>query len=204
MSDDEDPLSRWTRIGNKAHGYAGIFNSETSDDKRIVERCTLEEWRKSIAIEYGIEIGEPEYNPNDPPDFFVRMGDQRLGIELVQLIEQKHKERASVNETPFEGQLFEDMQWSESRFISKLNQLVTKKGIKYAKTGIQIDVLLIHTDETWLTSIQAQEWLKHAKISLHPNISNVSLLFFYEPGRGVKHWAVLPVYGDMFEKRRSF
>ncbi len=195
--DKNDDLKRYVRLMNKGHGYAGIFNYDNSDDKRIVERFTIEEWRTSIQAEFDIEMDAPQPNPKDPPDFFVTIKGQRLEVELVQLVEQEHKRRATKNETPFAGQLFFDMQWSSERLISKLNNVIFKKGEKYKKTGLEIDVLLIHTAETWLRSTEALQWIKDRTINKHPSIRSVFLLFEYEPGRGVDHWPVVLVYGEL-------
>jgi len=195
--DRNDYLKRWFRIMNKGHGYAGVFNYDDNDDKRIVEKSIIEEWRASIKVEFGVETDAPQPNPNDPPDFFVSVKGRQLKVELVQLVEQEHKRRATRDETPFAGQLFLDMQWPRERFFSKLHQIITKKGEKYKKAGLEIDVLLIHTAEPWLTSTQAQAWLEDAHIKTHSSIRSAFLLFQYEPGRGVDHWPVLPVYGEL-------
>ncbi|HAW46616.1 MAG TPA: hypothetical protein DCX34_05170 [Roseovarius sp.] len=195
--DKNDDLERYVRIMNKGHGYAGVFNYDNSDDKRIVEKRTIEEWRASIEAEFGIEMDTPQPNPNDPPDFFVSIRGQRFTVELVQLVEQEHKRRATKDEMPFAGQLFLDMQWSRERLISKLHELIFKKGEKYKKAELEIDVLLIHTAETWLTSTEARSWLEDVSIKTHPSIRTVSLLFDYEPGRRVDHWPLLPVYGEL-------
>ncbi len=198
-SDGNDRLYRWVRIVNKGSGYAGIFNYETSDDKRRVETFTIEEWRSSMAAEFGVQVDAPQMNPNDPPDFFVSVRGEKLNVELVQLVEQEHKKRAMKGETPFAGQLFLDMQWSRERLLSKLRQLIFKKGEKYQKAELGIDVLLIHTGETWLSSNEAGTWISGEKIEPHPSIRSVYLLFSYEPGRGVDHWPIIPVYGDLFK-----
>lgn len=195
--DKEDDLKRWVRIMNKGHGYAGIFNYDNKDDKRIVEKSTIEEWRTTLQTQFGTEMDAPQSNPNDPPDFFVSINGQRVTVELVQLVEQEHKRRATKGETPFAGQLFLDMQWSRERLISKLNEIISKKGEKYRKSGIEIDVLLIHTAETWLTSTETREWLEAVNIKTHRSIRSVSLLFEYEPGRGVDHWPVFTIYGEL-------
>jgi hypothetical protein len=89
--DKNDALERWVRIMIKGHGYAGVFNYDDNDDKRIVEQNTIEEWRASIKAEFGVEMDAPQPNPNDPPDFFVSINGQRLNVELVQLVEEEHK-----------------------------------------------------------------------------------------------------------------
>jgi len=197
--DKNDDLERYVRLLNKGHGYAGIFNYDNSDDKRMVEKFTIEEWRTSIKAEFGIEMDAPKPNPNDPPDFFVAIKDQRLTVELVQLVEQEHKRRATKDETPFAGQLFSDMQWSEERLLAKLHDVIFKKGEKYKKAGVEIDVLLIHTAETWLNPTAAREWIENGTINKFPSIRSVFLLFEYEPGRGVDHWPVVPVYGKLIK-----
>ncbi|RFP88770.1 hypothetical protein DZK27_07605 [Rhodobacteraceae bacterium 63075] len=195
--DKNNHLKRWVRIMNKGHGYAGVFNYDNDVDKRIVENSTIEEWRTSMKAEFDVQMGVPQPNPNDPPDFFVSILGQTLNVELVQLVEQEHKRRATKDETPFAGQLFLDMQWSRKRFLSKLAQIITKKGEKYRQRELEIDVLLIHTAETWLNSTEAQTWLEGGNVDAHPSIRSVYLLFEYEPSRGVDRWPVVPVYGEL-------
>ncbi|MCE8441153.1 hypothetical protein [Rhodovulum sulfidophilum] len=195
--DKNDDLKRRVRIMNKGHGYAGVFNHDDADDKRNVEEIIIEEWRTSIKAELGVEVGTPLSNINDPPDFFVPINGHQLNVELVQLVEQEHKRRATRGETPFAGQLFLDMQWSKERFISKLQEVIYRKGNKYENVEITIDVLLIHTAETWLTSTAAKGWLAGENIETHPSIRAVFLIFDYEPGVGVDHWPLLSVYGEL-------
>lgn len=196
-ADKINPLKRWVRIMNKGNGYAGVFNYNNDVDKRIVEKSTIEEWRTAMAAEFGVQMGVPKPNPNDPPDFFVLISGQTLNVELVQLVEQEHKRRATKSETPFAGQLFLDMHWSRERFLSKLCRIITAKGEKYRQRELEIDVLLIHTAETWLTSTEAQTWLAGGNVDAHPSIRTVHLLFEYEPSRGGDHWPVVPVYGEL-------
>lgn len=68
-----------------------------------------------MKAEFGVEMGVPQPNPDDPPDFFVSVLGQRLNVELVQLIDQEHKRRATKGESPFAAQLFLDTQWSSER-----------------------------------------------------------------------------------------
>ena len=194
--------STWVEIGNKSNGYGGVFNhGNKADDKVIVELSAAREWCKSIAAEFGVTVDEPEHNPNDPPDCYVSVNGQNLGVELRELVEREHKKRAAKGETPYAGQFFLDTQWSKERLVSKLNETIQEKGEKYKRKSKRIDVLLIHTDEPWLSSSQACEWLSGTQIEPHPNIARASLLFSYVPGRGVEHWPVLWLYGDLFGMR---
>lgn len=195
--DDGDSLERWVQIRNKGHGYAGIFNYSNSDDKRTVEQNVIEEWSASVKAEFGIELGRPQHNPDDPPDFYISMNGRELKVELVQLVEQAHKKRAMKGETPSSGPLFQDMQWSRERLVAKLDEFISNKGKKYKKAGIEIDVLLIHTAEPWINSSQAQNWIKDGEIKSHPSIPVAFVLFDYEPYKDQLHWPVLKLYGEL-------
>lgn len=188
-------LRRWTKIMDKTHGYGGVFNRNTQDDKTIVELGTVQEWQESVAAEFDFIVSAPRINYNDPPDCYVEFEGQNIGVELVQLIDQNHKLRADKGESPYAGQLYTDMQWSKERFESKVEELIRKKGEKYKKRNICIDVLLIHAAEPWLHSPQVNEWLKAGEIREHESISSVFLLLDYEPGRGTERWPVFWLYG---------
>ena len=196
MTNDDD-VNHWVKLINKGHGYAGIFNYSTNqEDKRIVERGAVEEWRKAAEAMFGISIKHPLANVSDPPDFFVNIRDKRLSVELVQLVEPEHKSRAARGESPYHGQLFLDMQWSKERLIQKIKSTISGKGEKYKKQGIEIDVLLIYTGEPWLAFGQAQKWLHQSRIVQPSNIHAAHLLFEYKPGRESDDWPLICIYGD--------
>lgn len=196
-SDKKSELNRWVDIMNLAQGYGGVFNRKTASDKAIVEASTCQHWCESIAAEFGLSVGCLEQNSNDPPDFFVTIEGRQCSVELVQLVDEQHKQRCMQGEIPYEGKLFLDMQWSQPRLATKLNELFGMKGDKYASTGLHIDALVIHVDEPWLTSGQALSFMSEIEIEPHPNILSAFLLFVYEPGGRGHHWPVLRLYGDL-------
>jgi hypothetical protein len=195
--DDNDDLNHWVEVMNMANGYGAAFNYKGPQDKAIVEIGSCREWCNSVSTEFGVTVGDPEHNPNDPPDCYVSVEGKRLGVELVQLVEPEHKRRATNGETPYAGQLFIDMQWSKERLESRLNEVLTEKAKKYEKNGQCVDVLLIHTDETWLTSIQVSTFLAGVEFMRYPNIGSVFLMLNYEPGRHARHWPVFWLYGNL-------
>jgi hypothetical protein len=194
-----DELKHWADVMNMANGYGAAFNRKTATDKTIVEISTCREWCNSMTAEFGLSVGEPESNLKDPPDCYVIVESRHLGVELIQLVEPEHKQRATNGESPYAGQLFEDMQWSKERLLLRLNNEIKKKGNKYQESRQCVEVLLIHTAETWLNSTQACEWLRDVEFKSHPNIASTFLLFEYEPGRDVEHWPVFWLYGDLGE-----
>lgn len=201
---DPDPLRHWLELMNKAHGYAGQFNyARGTTDKPIVEISTAAEWCRSVAEESGLEVGEPSHNPADPPDCWVEVAGQRLGVELVQMVDDGHKRRAMAGESPWTGELFFDMQWTQERLATKLRSIVQDKGDRYAHKGVHIDALVIYTDEPWLEVDQAKAWLAEIEIAPHPSIAAVFLMFSYRPGTGFKHWPVLLLCGGPFGRMLS-
>ena len=194
-------LRRWAEIMSRGHGYAGVFNHQTTEDKDIVELSTADEWCNSVAAEFNLSVAELGLNRPDPPDCYVIVGGKRLGVELVQLVERMHKQRAAQGETPFAGRLFADMQWSKGRLVSRLNDIILEKSERYDGKKINVDVLLIHTGEPWLTSKQAQAWLEDVSFQPTANIANAFLLFDYEPG--MDHWPVLRLFGDLGGTQQS-
>lgn len=207
--DNSDDLLRWAKIRNKNHGYGGSFNHETAEDKCTVELAIAIKWRKAINVKFGLHVGLPEHNSNDPPDCFVDFNGRQVGVELVKLIAQEHVERAAKGETPYGGQLFLDTQWFKERFASEVNLTLQTKGSKYAAKQLQIDILVICCAEPWLTSSQARQWLTEIAVTPHQAVSNAFLLFDYEPGYHdhgddmSRHWPVLWLYGDMFGNPRN-
>lgn len=195
--DDTDPFKRWVRIMNRSHGYGGVFNHETDEDKRIVEESTAFEWCDSVQTKYGINFKNLRSNEIDPPDCFVTVAGKELGLELVQFINQEHKRRASIDESPYAGKLFSDMQWSKERFEKELNACIQTKGAKYFKRNFTVDVLIVHTDETWLRSEETGAWLEECEISDHPNIGSAFLMHTYEPGRNAERWPVFWLFGNV-------
>ena len=196
MEEDESvSMARWTRIMNKDNGYGGEFNHETSDDKEIVELATAETWCEEMARQFSVELANLRANKDDPPDCFVDFDGKTLGVELVQMINPDHKRRANKGESPHANPLFQDTQWDASRIRQEVDLLVDQKAEKYAKRGVSIDVLLIHTAEPWLYAAQIEEFLANNTFAPRSGIANVFLLMRYDPSR--KQWPLFKLYGDL-------
>lgn len=91
----------------------------------------------------------------------------------MQLIEAEHKKRAAKGETPHSGKLFDDTQWSEERFVLKINDIIRDKSKKYERNNVRIDVLVIYTAEPWLNKQGVEAWLKNSVIEIRSNIPTI-------------------------------
>lgn len=189
--DELDELRRWATIINKSNGYAGQFNYSNATDKQIVERCTVNEWASSMETEFDIKVEQIVANSDDPPDFFAQVGGKKSSVELVQMVERAHKQRAAKGESPYTGAFFRDAQWTKERLVSKLGNIISRKDTKYTSRGVKVDFLLVHTDETWLSYAQAAKFLSGVSFKLPQCISMVHLLFTYETGRNSDCWPLL-------------
>ena len=218
--DDDSGIRDWLRRANRGHGYADVFASGNRC-KQTTERLTIDSWSEAVQAEYGVAIENISANPTDPPDFHVSISGQSYGVELVQMVDEKIKKliatavgkakncREAKGEPPpkdgiekdvpsiLHDPLFERMQWTKEKLVLKLQDVIDLKAENYAKNGQTVDILVVHTDEPWLTSRDAFTWLKGVTFNVPPCIGSVSLLFFYEPGRDVDHWPVCMVHGEL-------
>lgn len=194
-----DGYEKWVRIANKNNGYLGLHNWESAEDKMIVELCVVQHWSKSMFDQLGIEVGVPQPSPNDPPDCFVQFGTRSLGVELMLMVERAHLERAAKGESPYSGQLFQDMQWTKNRFFAKLNECLDYKDQNYSSRGVSVDTLVMFSPETWLFSHNVSHWLSEARVERRNSISSAFLLLDYAPdfgGRG--RYPLYSLYDSIF------
>ncbi|MBL9047089.1 MAG: hypothetical protein JNK34_07225 [Tabrizicola sp.] len=195
-----DGYEKWVRIANKNNGYLGLTNWESAEDKAIVELGIVQDWRKSMFEQMGLEIGTPQSSPTDPPDCFVQFGGRRLGVELMLMVERAHLVRAAQGESPHAGRLFNDMQWTSDRFLAKLNECLDAKHQKYSSRGVQIDVLVIFSPEKWLVPCDVRRWLKDTLIECRGSISSSFLLLDYEPEvDGLGRYPLYSLYDSIFD-----
>ncbi len=199
-SNSDDYLDHYIKLLNKGHGYAGRLNYGQGDlDKRLVEMSEARDWVRAANATFASQLGKVIPNPADPPDCYVEYCGRQISVELVQFVEQSHKKRAALEETPFAGQLFVDTQWTQGRFLASLGRLMDKKSDNYVGRNVNIDVLLVVTGEPWLTFQQVENWLASSQIPQKQNIANAFFMLGYDPQLGAKHNPVFKLYGDLFE-----
>lgn len=179
----------------------GIFGRRYQSDKVIIEVSTVEEWARAIASEFGVHVTKICICKDDPPDCIATVSGKQISIELAELVDSNRvlecaKAVETGNQPPHhQGTGFEKTQWSKERFFRELNSLIDKKNLKYEKNKLVFDVLLIHTDEPWLSPQQAKSWLSESKIEPKSSFRSVYLLMTYQPGYA-NHWPVFLLFSN--------
>jgi hypothetical protein len=182
-----DDVDFWVNHLN-ARGHAGRGHT-THQTHQIVELSILGDWQTAVAESLGWHVSDLKINPSDPPDAFATIEGRRVSIELTELVDGRllsglrRASRASgIRMTSSEGDAFIRSQWTQERFRHELRQRIEAKQKRYDKRDIVIDVLVIFTDEPWLSRLQVAEWLKDWLPMATPNLKAVHLLMGYEPG----------------------
>lgn len=189
-----DELKRWTEI-ERRRGYAKKYARETAEEGAVVELDTAKEWAEAALTLWGMRVTNLRSNSDlkGVPDVFGIMDGSEIGIELTEFVDGDFldKVRASKpNAAPMGlhkynshfGQGFADSQWSEARFVSLLRESIEKKNTKYVRNGHVVDVLVLHTDEDWLTIENVEEWLKPEEFSPYPALRSCYFLMYRRPG----------------------
>lgn len=186
--------------GDPLRGYAGCFNYDSELSKSRVEMAVAVDWSQALAARYTCQIEMPRTNPDDPPDICIQINGKDVGVELVQLIERGHKERSLRGESAYHGRLIMDMLWDRDRFAAKLENIIRDKGDKYAKRKLRFDVLLIFTDEPYLSACQVEGWL--AEIAIPPHLTFERIFLMLDERAGKIHCPVFLLSGDGFQAMR--
>lgn len=199
-SDFEIKLQRCCDIQNR-RGHASLFARETSEDKQIVELATAREWAESAGAKYGIVVSGivSNSNSNVAPDCFAQLNGGQIGIELTELVDPEllrcvAAERKSDRVfSAYHGIGFQQAQWDQTRFCHALNEILAKKDKKYEGQSFRADVLIVHTDEPWLSPHDVERWLAQNTFEHRPSLKTVYFLMTYVPGYSL-HWPVFQVY----------
>lgn len=196
---DPSTLQYWADLINSRRGHGGDFaTANTPGITEIVERGVAQEFADALAHTEGHNLTNVVSNPNDPPDCFATVGDRRVGIELVELVDAKALANAKngVSSYAISGQFLET-QWDHDRFKVELNAVIDRKDAKYAAKNLIFDCLLVHTGEPWLMPNDVEGWLADTTFSPRASFGCVYLLMSYHPGHSQKHWPLFNIYGSL-------
>ena len=195
--DENDGLKPWSVAMNKR----GIFGRRTQQDKPIVDASTATDWATAVKSVFGLRVTNINSCETDPPDCYANFEGRRISIELAELVDgNRLKESVAAidagKEPPHnQGQAFFDTQWSKDRFFKQLSALIDKKNTKYERDKLVFDVLIVHTDEPWLSARQVEYWLAETNIEPRGSFKNAYFLITYDPAYA-DHWPVFHLFGS--------
>ncbi len=188
-------MDDWINAINKG----GIFGRRSNADRPLVDRSTANEFAEALKSLHGIELSHI-CDGRDPPDVEAQIGDQTIGLEMVQLMKREVREKKVLAGlgSAYPGQ-FEQSQWTEAEFERRVNDLLDEKERKYSARPEEwiADALVIHSDEDWLRWHAVQEWLPSATFRPRRKLRSAYLLLTPSPDYPDSHWPLFRLYGSV-------
>lgn len=176
-----------------ARGHASSFARSNLGDKQIVERATVMEWVEAFGSTESLQVvSVASGSPNSFPDFTAHVDGAHISIELTELLHSKNTLKLASKRRLN----FEEIQWTESYFRDRIQERLDAKCATLAHSGHQCDILIIHSDEPWLTPQKISEWLANGAFDRRKEIVEAYLLITYVPG-WTEHWPVFRIYSAL-------
>lgn len=82
----------------------------------------------------------------------------------------------------FQGEKFFASQWDDARCARHLADCIRKKEVKYTRNRSFFDVLIVRTDEPWLSPYHVEERLQNVGALSAEGIRSAYLLMSGNPG----------------------
>ena len=185
------PLNRWVSV-RVGRGHASVFARKSAEDKAIIERAIMQEWQGSMHAAFGVVFQAVERGPDNAfPDFFVRINEANLSVELTELLHSEGIVRRAYNAKL----TVDETWWTNDHFKGRVIEAIKKKAVHADQRGQCIDVLLLHTDEPWLTSARLTEMCSALVLEPQSAIRSAYLLKTYCPDVG--YWPVYRLLGSV-------
>lgn len=163
--------------------YAGFF--EWSPDRDLAEFGVVESLAKSLGARGELFFSDLKIRGrgNDPPDLeAVDAEGRRVAIEVTELVDGKVAHAHHV------GRTWEVAEWKRDDFLAGLRTRLAAKDARFAhlKGGPYPGgyVVVVFTDEAFLTWLAVEEHLKGQAFGGLPHIDRAFLLLSYFPGKG--------------------
>ena len=163
--------------------YASFFEWKNPDNpelgKMVKERGVVCDLIKSLEKDAGHELYSTVIYGEDPPDSVATdLNESKVGFEVTELVDEKTvglwSQKPSV-----------DKEWKIAEVIQKIEQILSRKSEKLAKSPYPKNILVMHTDERdlrWKFRTGELNLNSHF-FKKHPHIDQAYLLFSYQPGQ---------------------
>ena len=121
---------------------------------------------------------------------FIAAGKLDISVELTELLHSP-----SVLKAAAKNQLgFDQVQWSEHHFRQRIEERMSSKAAQLSRSDRRCDILILHTDEPWLSPSAVEQWLARKPLQSEPRFGAAYLLMTYVPGWS-DHWPVFRLWG---------
>lgn len=159
--------------------------------KEIQENMICREWANSVAEEFGMNIENIRHNQCDPPDCFAERCGETIGIEVTELVKGEILSRiAQQNIISYSrAKKLRNEYWSDEDLYCKLKELILSKN----KKCVEIDALIIATDEPDLTPERLEKFVRSNHFPQVEYIKEAYLLRGYWPGYR-EYWPVFQIF----------
>lgn len=200
----KDEMRGWVKAMNKG----GLFGRRNRHDKEFIEADAAEEWALAAKAEFGLHVTNISSCKPDPPDCHAIFEGRNISIELTELVDNHLRyENVKANEAGkepphYQGQAFLDAQWSKDRFFKEISDLIDKKTANYEAGNQVFDVLIVYTDEPWLSPQQVRTWLTETNIEPRRAFHSAYLLMTHEHANA-DHWPIFRLFGSLPPKTQE-
>ncbi len=196
----KSPIEQIAETMNR-RGHATTFARDNKlITKERIEFSVATEWANSMRETFDVDISDVQHAHAAHPDCFAYYKGERLNLELTELVRQNilatlaKKNKGAVTE--FQYSSFEEGRWLAEEFLNEIGRILDSKSQKYLVAGMNVDALIIYTDENWLHPQSVRGWLDKATIGPRANIRNAYLLTTYVPGYA-DGWPIFRIYGSL-------
>ena len=177
VSDDGIDLQELKRIVKHSNARGQLI--ATTDLKPFEELELARDFARSAKAEFGL-ILKTFRSGDDPPDVTAKLDGKKIGIEVTRLLDQeflnKNVKRSSQHISTTRAFI-----WSANTFETKVNDILDSKGSNYQNRSIEIDILLIHSDELWLNPRDVKDWIGNMSFQRRCSINSAYLTLFRDP-----------------------
>lgn len=191
--DEKSPLEEIVNVLNR-RGHAQMFARGGPITKGMVETGVAQEWATSMQGEFGVAISEIRQSLSDPPDCYVTISSETVSVEITELVNGEILKQISQGKRV--SSLFQQQQWNLGSFSDAINKRLDEKSENYRRNKASVDVIVIHTDEDYLSPFDISRWLAELKFTPRENIQNAYLLRTYIPNFR-DWWPIFKLYGTL-------
>ena len=189
--DEERSLEDIVNVINR-RGHAHMFARGGPITKEMVEMGVAQEWVASMGGEFSVDVSEIRQSLTDPPDCYATISSKTIGVEITELVNGDVLKQISQGKAP----LFEQKLWNLKSFSEAINRRLDEKSKNYQRNNATIDVIVIHTDEDFLSPFDISRWLAEQQFRPRDCIMNAYLLRTYFPGFR-DWWPIFKLYGTL-------